>query len=453
MTMKILQPVIWTKGTFLTPQHLQAQDQFLEGLLQFRTELLQFRPWGFDALEFDREALAGGTVALTAARGFFPDGLAFDIPASDLAPPPKMVSHFFSGDITELHISLAIPPIVQGGMNVSLEGRGIETRYLAEIHSMRDENTGLSEKPIQLARKNLSLLMDNEAREGTPAIEVARIRKLQDGTLDYAQEFVPPLVNLHASPLLAGMLRRLIEILVARCETLSGVRRRKNRSLADFTAMEVANFWLLYTMNTYLPQIRHLAESPRAHPSALFSVLNALAGALTTFSSDVQPHQLPAYDHKDLGRCFLKLEGQLLKMLDTVVPSYVVSLPLKLMQGSVYGTALDEERLLVNTKMFLALKSSIPEDELISRAPQLVKVCSAAHIDHLIRQALPGVALRHQPSPPASIPLKLDYQYFSLNESGGAWESIVRSRNFAAYVPSDMPEPQMELVILLPEAR
>ena len=33
--MKRLQQVIWTKGTFLTPQHLQIQDRFLENLLQY----------------------------------------------------------------------------------------------------------------------------------------------------------------------------------------------------------------------------------------------------------------------------------------------------------------------------------------------------------------------------------------------------------------------------------
>ena len=38
--MKRLQPVIWTKGTFLTPQHLQLQDRFLEDTLQFRLEAL-----------------------------------------------------------------------------------------------------------------------------------------------------------------------------------------------------------------------------------------------------------------------------------------------------------------------------------------------------------------------------------------------------------------------------
>jgi type VI secretion system protein ImpJ len=36
--MRNLQPVIWAKGTFLTPQHLQTQDRLLEDLLRFRFE-------------------------------------------------------------------------------------------------------------------------------------------------------------------------------------------------------------------------------------------------------------------------------------------------------------------------------------------------------------------------------------------------------------------------------
>jgi len=83
--------------------------------------------------------------------------------------------------------------------------------------------------------------------------------------------------------------------------------------------------------------------------------------------------------------------------------------------------------------------------------PQIVKVCSATHIDHLVKNALPGVELKHLSNPPAAIPVKLKYQYFSLNQTGPAWEAVGRARNLAAYVPGDLPNPQMELLILLPQ--
>ena len=49
------------------------------------------------------------------------------------------------------------------------------------------------------------------------------------------------------------------------------------------------------------------------------------------------------------------------------------------------------------------------------------------------------------------IPVKLNYQYFSINQGGAAWEAVVRARNLAAYVPADLPSPQLELLILPPQ--
>jgi type VI secretion system protein ImpJ len=37
-----------------------------------------------------------------------------------------------------------------------------------------------------------------------------------------------------------------------------------------------------------------------------------------------------------------------------------------------------------------------------------------------------------------------------LNQSGGPWETILRARNLAAWIPGDIPNPRAELVIVLP---
>ena len=160
---------------------------------------------------------------------------------------------------------------------------------------------------------------------------------------------------------------------------------------------------------------------------------------------------LPVYDHDDLSRCFTDLDEKLRTLLDTVVPVNFVALPLKLAQPSIYATAIDNDKYLVNTKMYLALSAETSQAEIVGRAPQLVKVCSSSHIEHLVRNALPGVPLTYVASPPSAIPVKLNYQYFSLNQAGAAWEAIQRARNLAAYVPGDLPNPQLELIIVLPQ--
>jgi len=450
--MRQLQPVVWTKGTFLSPQHLQLQDRFLESLLQFHLENLSFRPWGFHSLQISQEALAAGAFGIASASGLLPDGLLFDIPNSDAAPPPRQLADCFEPDQTSADLHLAIPQYRDRGLNVAGAAREGGARYRTEVKLFRDENTGRSEKPVPVARKNLRLLAEGEPLDGYSAMRVARVLRTEAGTFRLDPRFVPPLIDFNASDYLVSIARRLVEILTARSSGIAAMRRQKNQTLADFTAADIANFWLLYTVNNAFPVFRHLFETRGGHPEALFSAMLSLSGSLTTFSTNVHPRDLPAYDHDDLGACFTALDEKLRLLLETVVPTNFVSLPLKLVQPSIYATAIDNDKYLVNTKMYLAIGAETSQADIVAKTPQLVKVCSASHIDHLVRQALPGVPLTYVAQPPSAIPMKLNFQYFSLSQSGVAWEAVGRARNLAAYVPGDLPNPQLELIILLPQA-
>lgn len=445
--MKRLQPVIWSKGTFLSPQHLQIQDRFFESTLEFTLGSLNYRPWGFRSLSINQEALAGGQFALNAASGLFSDGLPFEIPESDPAPAPEPL-HFDGAETVDVY--LAIPNYRERGLNVSAGRPSADTRFVAEVATVRDENTPLTEKPIQVARKNFRFLTGDQNRQGVAALPVARVRRTEAGTLQLDPRFVPPVLDIAASDYLVAITRRLLEILIAKSALLAGVRRQKNQSLADFTSADIANFWLLYTVNTHLPLLRHIFESRRGHPEALFSLMLSLAGALTTFSLKIAPRDLPVYDHEDLQTCFTDLDEKLRTLLETVVPSNFVALPLKLVKPFIYAAAVDQDKYFKDTKMYLAIAAEMSEAEIIHKTPQLVKVCSATHIEHLVRQALPGVTLTHIERPPSQMPIKLNFQYFSLNQSGLAWEAVLRSRNLAAYMPAEFPNPQAELIIVLP---
>lgn len=451
--MRQLQPVIWMKGTFLSPQHLQTQDRFIESTLRFQTEALNFRAWGFSHVRIDHEQLAAGNIAIAEAAGLFPDGMVFDIPAPDAPPPPKPLQEAFDEDQSELDVFLCIPEPRIPGLNIALPGaKDAGTRYYSEVAMLRDENNGTNEKPVQVARKNFRLLTSNESLDGYSTIRFARIRRNVTGTLELDHKYVPPMLDWNGSELLVAVTRRLIEILSAKSSLLANQRRQKNLSLAEFGTADIANFWLLYTINSHFPQFQHLLEIRRGHPSLLYETMLSLAGSLTTFSLNIHPRDLPKYDHDDLGGSFTELDDQIRTLLETVVPSNFISLPLKLTQNSIYGTPLAEDRFLKNTRLYLAVSAEVNEGDLITKAPYLLKICSANHIEHLVRQALPGVPITHVPKPPSAIPVKLNCQYFSLAQSGGAWEAITRSRNLAAYVPGDFPNPSVELIILLPEA-
>jgi type VI secretion system protein ImpJ len=441
------------KGTFLSPQYLQMQDRFLESSLQFQLEALAYAPYGFRSLQINQEALSAGYVAITEASGMFPDGLLFDIPDADQSPSPRPLADAFEPDQKTSDIYLAIPHYREKGLNVSMARTQADTRYLSEVAMLRDENTGLSEKPVQVARKNFRIMVEGESQQHSSVLRVCRVRKTPAGTFELDHQFSPPLLDFTANPRIHGICRQLVEILSAKSAQLAGSRRQKNLSLAEFGTADIANFWLLYTINSLFPLFQHLFETRHGHPERLFELMLQLAGTLTTFSKDIHPRDLTRYDHDDPGPCFHKLDEMIRYLLETVVPSNFVSLPLKLVQPSIYSTPLEDDKYLQNTKMYLAINTEAPEDKVITGVPYLVKVCSANHIEHLVQRALPGLPLTHVPRPPSAIPVKVNYQYFSISQSGACWEAITRARNLAAYAPGDFPNPQMELLILLPETR
>ena len=146
-----------------------------------------------------------------------------------------------------IDVHLAVPAWRKNSVNVaSGSNSDADTRYLAEVELLRDENASQIERRVQIARKNLRLLVDTEVREGVPAIKVGRVTLTDSGRMQLDPTFVPPLLDISASEYLMSIARRLLEILTAKSASLSGTRRHKNNDLADFAATDVANFWLLY---------------------------------------------------------------------------------------------------------------------------------------------------------------------------------------------------------------
>lgn len=447
--MKQLQHVIWSQGVFLTPQHLQTQDQYVENLLQFQLESCGSNLWGFAHLGIDSRKLAEGVFGVDTARGILPDGLLFDFPTADAGPPARTIADFFVDGRSCLDVFLSVPEQRNNGVNTGIR-QDTKARFISEMRMVRDDNTGASSKPIQIARKNFKLLLEGENQEGSTLMQVARVMKTAAGTFELDPDFIPPLLDAHGNDSLRRILRGLVETLAARSSALAANRRQKNQSLADFTASDIANFWLQYAINQNLPVFRHLLERATVHPEQLFSAMLALAGALTTFSTTIAPSDLPQYQHEQLGKCFRELEQKIRILLETVVPVNFVAIPLKLVQPSIYAAAIEQEKHLRECLWYLAVSAGVDDATLVARAPVLIKVGATGHVEQMIRQALPGLKLTYTPAPPPEIPVKLKYKYFSLDLAGKVWEGIQRGRNLGVYVPLELPNPQLELIIVSP---
>lgn len=460
--MRQMQSVLWTKGVLLNPQHLQTQDRYLEDKLSFHVSSLVFCPWGFSELEIDAEAAEAGELRLVRATGLFPDGLVFDIPRADAAPSPRPIEGHWQPDQTAMTVHLAIPDFRSGGRNFGSSRDDAGTRFSPEVVAVRDENTGKSEKEILVAHKNFRILFEDEASEGSTTMPIARLLRTPAGEARLDPTFVPELLDISASDHVMTIARRLVEILSARSAELGGIRRQRSSGLAEFGRLDVAHFWLLYTINSYLPLFRHLqAERPpavgaggprarRAHPAELYRTMAELSATLMTFAPSRHPRDLPPYDHANLSECLTELDVVLRELLDTAIPTNCVVLALEEKESSIYATSLDEDRWLSAVQAYLAVTSEMDQSRLIQKAPDWIKVASRDQIRDLLNRAVPGLTLRHQPTPPSAVPLKMGCQYFHLEATGSLWSAILQSRSLAAWVPKEIQSPEIELVLLLP---
>ena len=450
--MRTLTKPVWSEGMYLGPHHFQAQNRYFEDALNFVTSSLWRDAWGFSGVEFDADALRNGTLALTHARGIFGDGLAFDLPASDPAPPPRLFTPLFSPVADHLTMHLAVPVVVRDGQNTSMNGSANGTRYIAFEQKMPDQNTGLDEKPIQVGRKNLLLLAESELSDRY--VHLPLVRLLRDGTGRFEADpvFIPPSLGISASPALTNMLRRLLDILDEKSTVFTQEQQQRNGVFqAGMSARHVAQYWFLHALNSNLPALRHFLLSRHAHPQELFREMSRLGGALCTFGLEVHPRSLPAYDHANLDTCFGALDEHIRRHLEIVLPSKAIKIPLHAVESFLYNGDVKDERCLGPSRWILEIQSPVGEADLIANVPRLTKVCSARFVVELIKRALPGLLLKHLSVPPVQIAARVESQYFSIQRNGPCWEHIVQTRQVGIYVPAEIPSPQLSLVVLLDE--
>jgi type VI secretion system protein ImpJ len=456
--MKNLSRVVWSEGMYLGPHHFQAQSRYFEDSIRFATAALWFEPWGLVAAQLDPESLKNGTVALVHARGIFPDGMAFHMPESDPLPETRNITDLFPPVRDAITLSLAAIPRHPEGPNTYLpdeasghgNGSNGAVRYHAEVQMLFDETTGRDEKPVQIGRKNIALRLDTEPAGEYTALPIARITRDGSGHFIYDPEFIPPCVAISASPRLMSILGRLIEILEEKGKrfqrTSSG---GKERSWAEFSTRDIANFWFLHTINSALPGLRHQYLTKRGHPEQLYMDMLRLGGGLCTFAIEAHPQELPLYDHKDLQKSFGELDHKIRSYLETIIPTQYIEIPLVKRAEYFYEGEVTDQRCLDRARWIFAVRAGVSEPEVIAKTPHVVKLCSKQFVPRLVKQALPGLALTHLPVPPATIPVKADFQYFSVSRSGPCWEHIVQSRHIGLYVPGDLPKPSVELMAVL----
>lgn len=444
--------IVWNEGMLLTPHHFQQWDNYHEELLNSRVQSMMQFEYGVLDLRVNNEAIANGNFQITNCRAVMPDGLMINVPDAESVPDLRQVGNHFGVEAEKLGVHLAIPAKKSGEANFQANGSTANgnVRFLQEGTMVKDETSGTNEQPLAYAKSNLKIIFDDELRDGFTSIKIAELERTPTGQLKLSDSYIPPVLKISASDWIASMLRQIVEILITKSGSLGEQRRQSNASLADFTTSEVAVFWLLNTINASIPTLAHYFRSPVLHPEKLYLEMAELVGKLMTFSLEYHPKDIVKYDHDDLYLTFYTLSAQLKELLETVIPSRCVPIPLEKTRDTLYVGRIEDERLLKEAGFYLAVRAQMPESKLIEGVPRVVKIASRDVIDSVIGSALPGVVLTHANPPPAPIPARVGFKYFQLDSIGPYWNGITGSKVISVYVPNEIPDEKLELYAVKP---
>lgn len=431
--------VLWTEGLFICPQHFQQHDHWIDGLSRARGGWPLDYPWGFRRLELDEELMALGQIGLRRAQGILPDGTPFDIPVQQPAPTPLEITDEARGK----RVYLALPLPREGAPLTGSPEEGVFRFTPAEIEAA-DENAGFdSRRPVPIALPAFQLVTAEQTPDGFAALALALIGDVRpDGVPVLDEDYIPPVLSVHASKRLRAFLTELQGLLRHRMEALA----ERLAGAGQGGVAEIADFLLLEVVNRYEPLAAHLESLPVLHGEQFFRHLLALAGELATFArADRRPPGFPAYRHDEPQVAFDAVITEIREGLSKVLLERALPIPLHPRQYGFHVAPVADRSLLEEASFVLAARADVEPDALQRQFVTQVKVGPVEKIQEFVKLALPGILLVPLHVAPRQIPYHAGYHYFELDRSSEHWAALSQSAAIALHVGGQFPGLKMEL--------
>ena len=424
--------LVWTEGLFITQHHFQQLDRYHEALLSERLRAALPFSWGVIDLEIDERALSSGQLRVSRIACVMPNGMFVsggDGQGDVIAPRP--FDGVFPPQMAALDIYLALAEEGDGA-NVALEpGHAALARYTRMQESIRDANTGGGEQPVDFARPLLRLLLGDERRDGFETIRIGQLVRSASGSVVLRDTCVPPVMRVTTSSYLARGFRSLLTSMAARQRTLSESRRQRQAGAIELDAGDLQKFWLLGALNSFIPEVSHIVDSPAVHPEQAYLVLARLIGQLFTLSADGDPMSIPKFNYTDLGNVFEPMFARALTLIGAAIQQRCVEIPLVRRADGVYvGNASGQD--IMRSEFFVSVHTTLPEAQIRDRLPRLIKVASQNQIGAILHSAVTGAPVELEYRPPSALPIKPGLTWFRLGKNPEFW---VATGTLALYHP------------------
>ncbi len=434
--------VIWSEGTFVTPQHFQQQERYFED--QLEQHLQAYFPYrcGVLDLKIDQKSLSESSFAIGDCFVVFPDGTVFKTPQvlqkqNISLPKAKTIP----ADTSRQIIYLAIPRQSNASEVSSHFSEQSMARYIrgeVKLLDYNDDNASNFEE-IGVAYLNCRLLLESEERSGYSCIELAQIEYVKNDIVTLNKKFIPPGLNCHSSPLLKDFLKETFNLFTTQAQAVEGFLRDDEYG---------RNFLLLQLLKRYQASFRYCIEMPVVSPDSFYHLLIRAINELSIYYPDITQHHYKQYEyqHHDLEKTFPPLMELLRRYLAMSIDVDVSKIPLNSPESGLNLTHMGEQSdinlrdLLTSAKFYLAVKSSAGADTIKSNFAKQVKIGSSSKIRRMVALLVPGVKIKLCSHIPPRLPFDESFVYFEFDQDGEDWIELQQSNGIGIYADDPFQE-------------
>lgn len=432
--------VHWKEGLFLRPHHLQQLDRYHEYFVESRVRAISPYPWGFSALEIDRDLAQQGRFGLRRVAGVFQDGTPFDAPGNAPLPAPIDVPDNASGLMLWLSMPIASP----NSREVAEPNVESASRFLGDVETFVDSTSATRiEESIDIAHPRIGLDVRKTPKPGFQSLAVAKILEVRDRALVFDETYVPPMLLCSSHAIIDGWTDKVL-----------GWIENKVGELARFAAdpsagggLNNTDFMVLQLLNREAPVLKHMRRSRYVHPERLYVELMGFAGELATFGSQERlANDYPPYDHDNLEETFDPVLRDIQQYLAAGFDRRRRRLDIVMVRPpNSFVSPIRDRTMFRTANLILEVSARRPLTEIQSQFPHLFKVGPNTDMSDIVHANLPGIALIHLPTPPPQIRVIPDHVYFMLDKNSPLWPKFSTASGIGLHFTDDWPDLELEL--------
>lgn len=439
--------VHWKEGLFLRPHHLQQNDRYVERLVEARGRVVTPYPWGFSALEIDRDLAQQGKFGLRRASGLLPDGTPFDLPNDAPLPPAIDVPE----NAARQTIWLCMPMATPNSTEVAERDAESASRYFGAVETFIDSTASLRiEEEIEIAHPRVTLEMRKTPKPGYVSIAICRINEIRDKAAVLDDAFVPPVLLCSAHPVVDGWMDRVIGWM----DNKVGELARYATDPSAGGGLQSVDYFVLQLLNNHAPVLKHLRRSRYVHPERLYEELLRFVGELATFSTpERKANDYPAYDHDNLDETFAPVIRDIQAFLSVSFGRRALRLEIIERAPNAFVSTIRDRSLFRTANLILEVSARRPLTEIQLQFPHLFKIGPNTKMNEIVHAHLPGIGLIHLPTPPPQIRAIADHVYFLFDRNSALWPEFSTASAIGMHFSGDWPDLGLELWAVLGDRR